>query len=102
MSTTTLAEERPVPQEPPDPTAVVLARLEVKLDNALARIGGHSDRLAAIEQELAAHSTEIAVLQAAALPTRVSGLERKLWLAAGFAAGVGGIGGGVVSRLLGA
>jgi len=101
MPTTTLTEEHAV-TEPLDPTAVVLARLEVKLDNALARIGGHSDRLAAIEQELSAHSTEIAVLQAAALPTRVSGLERKLWLAAGFAAGVGGIGGGIVSRLLGA
>lgn len=33
--------------------------------------------------------------------TRLRSVERKVWMAAGFAAAVGGVGGGLLSKLLG-
>jgi uncharacterized protein involved in exopolysaccharide biosynthesis len=87
---------------PPDPVAIVLARLEVKLDNALATQSDQGGRLKSLEEQQAAHSTEIAVLQAASLPSRIAALEKKLWMAAGAAAAAGGGAGAIVSRIFGA
>lgn len=33
--------------------------------------------------------------------TRIRSVERKVWMAAGFAAAIGGVGGGLLSRMLG-
>jgi hypothetical protein len=59
---------------PGESTAVILARMEVKLDQALT---GHAD-----------HETRIRVL------------ERKVWAAAGFAMAMGTAGGAGLSQIL--
>jgi hypothetical protein len=54
-----------MPPEPvTDPIAVLLARIEVKLDNSLAEQGRHTSILDRHERILGDHSNQLAVLQA--------------------------------------
>lgn len=92
----------PDPPIATDTVAIVLARVEVKLDNALATQAGQGKEIDSLKTTVAAHATEIAVLQSAALPSRMANVERKLWMAAGAAAALGGGAGAIVSRLFGA
>lgn len=84
-----------------DPAVLVtLARMEGKLDGALATLGGHTVALSELDKAVHAHDTDLAVLKAASLPSRVTSLERKVWMAAGAAAALGGGLGTLASRLL--
>lgn len=90
--------------DPPvsDPLAIVVARMEGKLDAALARMDSQSLDITTIAAAVQTHAEKIAVLEAASLPSRLTSLERKIWMAAGAAAAAGGGVGAVVMRALGA
>jgi len=85
-----------------DPLAVVVARMEGKLDAALARMDSQAGDISAVAAAVQAHAEKIAVLESASLPARLTSLERKIWMAAGAAAAAGGGVGAVVVRVLGA
>lgn len=85
-----------------DPLAVVVARMEGKLDAALARMDSQSSDITDVSAAVQRHAEKIAVLEAASLPDRLASLERKIWMAAGAAAAAGGGVGAVVMRALGA
>jgi len=82
-------------------TAVTLARMEGKLDGALATLGAHGGMIAQHGVDLARHDVDIAVLKAASLPDRIAAVEKKLWMAAGAASALGGVVGALASRLFG-
>lgn len=72
----------PEPTEAPgEATAVILARMEVKLDHALANVTDHESRIRVLEDH---QSPEIADHEG-----RIRILERKVWVASGVAGGVG-------------
>lgn len=85
-----------------DPLAVVVARMEGKLDALLARLDSQSSDITDVAAAVQRHAEKIAVLEAASLPARLTSLERKIWMAAGAAAAAGGGIGAVVMRALGA
>ena len=66
---------------PAESTAVILARMEVKLDHALANVTDHETRIRVLEDH---QSPEIADHEG-----RIRVLERKVWVASGVAGGVG-------------
>ena len=77
---------------PAEATAVILARMEVKLDHALANVTDHESRIRVLEDHQA---PEIADHEA-----RLRVLERKVWIASGVAGGVGGGLGALVAAIV--
>ena len=70
-----------VAEVPGESTAVILARMEVKLDHALANVTDHESRIRVLEDH---QSPEVADHE-----SRLRILERKVWVASGVAGGVG-------------
>lgn len=66
---------------PGESTAVILARMEVKLDHALANVTDHESRIRVLEDH---QSPEIVDHE-----SRIRVLEKKVWVASGIAGGVG-------------
>ena len=73
--------EAPSSEAPGEATAVILARMEVKLDHALANVTDHESRIRVLEDH---QSPEIQDHE-----SRLRMLERKVWVASGVAGGVG-------------
>jgi hypothetical protein len=80
-------------QLPAESTAVILARMEVKLDTALATGTDHEVRLRSLEVHTDPRVSDH--------ETRIRGLEHAKWLLVGFAAALGGSAGAVVSKFVG-
>jgi hypothetical protein len=79
-----------------------LARIDVKLDQLLARDDDHETRIRTLEQRSDSHrAVEDLKAEMEKLQTRVAGLERFRWLITGAAAGAGGIVGSLLGPLLG-
>ena len=78
---------------PGESTAVILARMEVKLDHALANVTDHESRIRVLEDHDDPRTTDH--------ETRIRSLEQAKWILAGFAAALGGGSGAVISKLLG-
>lgn len=70
-------------EAPGEATAVILARMEVKLDHALANVTDHESRIRVLEDHQSPEITDH--------ETRLRSVERKIWTASGFA-GVTGAG----------
>lgn len=69
-------------EAPGEATAVILARMEVKLDHALANVTDHESRIRVLEDH---RSPEVDDHE-----KRIRVLEKKVWIASGLAGGVGG------------
>ena len=74
-------------------TAVILARMEVKLDHALANVTDHETRIRVLEDHVDPRTADH--------ETRIRSLEQAKWVLAGFAAALGGGAGAVASKILG-
>lgn len=79
-------------EAPGEATAVILARMEVKLDHALANVTDHESRIRVLEDH---QSPEIQDHE-----SRLRVLERKVWIASGVAGGVGGGLGALVAAIV--
>ncbi len=84
-----------------DPVAVILARMEVKLDNALTEQARHGSRIDKADERIDQLEREMAVIQAGDLSARLARVEGKVLLAAGFAAAIGAGGGVGLTKLIG-
>lgn len=84
-----------------DPVAVILARMEVKLDNALTEQARHGSRLDQHGSEIDTLKQDVAVIKAAGMPDRLTRVESRIYMAAGFAAALGAGGGVGLTRILG-
>lgn len=74
-------------------TAVILARMEVKLDHALQSTADHESRIRVLEDHIDPRILDH--------ESRVRSLEQAKWILAGFAAALGGGAGAVMSKILG-
>ena len=81
----------------PDPLEVILARVETKLDSALAQGRDHEGRL----RELEAHDVSTLRETVAKLTEAVDALQRWRWILTGAAAVSGGSVGALVQHLVG-
>ena len=84
-----------------DPVAVILARMEVKLDNALTEQARHSSQIDKIDERVDELERFKDVIQAGDLSARLARVEGKVLLAAGFAAAIGAGGGVGLTKLIG-
>ena len=91
-----------------DPVAVILARMEVKLDNALTEQGRHASSIESLDRRVDTLEKSAAVevdrdtpTKIEALSTRVAKVEAKWLMAAGAAATLGAGGGFGLTKILG-
>jgi hypothetical protein len=88
-----------------DPVAVILARMEVKLDNALTEQARHGTEISAIQTKQQEHGNRLTKIEATwqteRVADRLSVVEKKVWGAAGIAALLGGGGAALIARLVG-
>lgn len=80
-------------EAPGESTAVILARMEVKLDHALANVTDHESRIRVLEDHVDPRTTDH--------EGRIRSLEQAKWILAGFAAALGGGSGAVISKFIG-
>lgn len=85
-----------------DPVAVILARMEVKLDNALTEQARHGTRIDRHDDEIDTLKQDVAVIKATDLPGRLTAVEKKVWAAAGVAALLTGSAAAFVAKVIGA
>jgi len=78
---------------PGESTAVILARMEVKLDHALANVTDHESRIRVLEDHVDPRTTDH--------EGRIRSLEQAKWILAGFAAALGGGAGSLMTKILG-
>lgn len=89
-----------------DPVAVILARMEVKLDNALTEQAKHATSIDRHGQRLAKAEDRLTKVETAyvteGLAARMAAVERKVWTATGLAALFTGAATALITKAIGA
>ena len=89
-----------------DPVAVILARMEVKLDNALTEQAKHSTTLERHDVRISKAEDRLTKVEstwlAEGVAGRLSAVERRVWTAVGAASLITGAAAAFIAKLIGA